>query len=243
MKTHEIHKPKHYCEVCDIDFRRKVELDTHNIKKHGSCQIPNEWNCNNCPFQANSADDLMKHLKTTAHQPSPEIKNKKKLFCDYKQCYTCKLEFNGYWNLMEHRKIMHPSNKKCRNYPGGKCSFGSECWYVHEEQLMDVDESFESPVEDIKFKCNVCASELENKDSLMKHKKTSHIQNVPVCEKFSKSFCQRSDSQCWYKHIQVEEIRQPQHQMRDENPNRSRKDLLLSSRFFRRFRRIHHQIF
>ena len=88
---------------------------------------------------------------------------------------------------------------------------------------MDVDESFESTVEDIKFKCNVCASELENKDSLMKHKKTSHIQNVPVCEKFSKSCCQRSDSQCWYKHIQVEEIRQPKHQMRDENPKPEQK--------------------
>jgi hypothetical protein len=56
---------------------------------------------------------------------------------------------------MNHRKNAHPSNKKCRNFPGGKCSFGIDCWYVHEEELMDVDESFKNnpESESSTFKC------------------------------------------------------------------------------------------
>ena len=64
------------------------------------------------------------------------------LGCDnYKKCYTCDLEFDGYINLMNHRKEIHPSTKKCRNFPGGNCIHGLGCWYAHEEQLMEVEES------------------------------------------------------------------------------------------------------
>ena len=100
-------------------------------------------------MQADSAVILMKHLRTSAHQPSARIKDRKQLFSDYKQCYTCKLEFEGKLNLMNHRKNMHPSNRKCIYFPDGKCKFGVDCWYVHEEELMDVDEEFE-------FKCYIC---------------------------------------------------------------------------------------
>ena len=67
---------------------------------------------------------------------------------------------------------------------------------------MDVDESFncESTLEDIKFKCNLCVNEFENKDSIMRHKKDCHSATVPTCDKFSKANCTRSDIQCWYKH-------------------------------------------
>ena len=120
MKNHDVQK--FHCEVCGVDFIEKAELEVHIREKHKSFQNLNQWNCNDCPFQANTADELVRHLKITAHQPSEK---KKSLLIDYKQCYTCKLEFDGYWNLMEHRKNVHPSNKKCRNYPGGKCTFGS----------------------------------------------------------------------------------------------------------------------
>ena len=62
---------------------------------------------------------------------------------------------------MEHRKHQHPSNKKCRNYPEGpegRCIRGKTCWFIHEEQLMDIDESVvsENLSEGVQFKCSKC---------------------------------------------------------------------------------------
>ena len=98
-----------------------------------------QWNCNDCDFQGHKADDLLKHLKRAGHQPSALVE-KRKLFSDYKECYTCKEEFDGYFNLMDHRKSVHPLDKKCRNYP--KCKFEDKCWYVH-DQKMDTGSSEE----------------------------------------------------------------------------------------------------
>ena len=198
-----------------------MELDSHKHKKHGPREKPCEWNCNDCAFQANSPNELMNHLKLTAHQPSQDIKEKRKLFREYKQCYTCKLEFDGYWNLMEHRKSVHPSIKRCRNFPGGKCGFGNECWYVHEEQLMDIDESFndESKRMITKYKCNICDADFESKDWFMKHKKTSHEGHVPACEKFAKDICSRSDDHCWYIHLLGKETPSSKDKKSPENQN------------------------
>ena len=113
LMNHEIHKPKYYCESCDQDFRNNNQLAKHIETKHTNYKSVEEWNCNDCSFQANCASELLKHLKLSAHQPSK--KN------DVKQCYTCKLKFEGYFNLMNHRKISHPSSKKCRN-PSWKLS-------------------------------------------------------------------------------------------------------------------------
>ena len=186
------------CAICGKVFSNQRNLDIHALKHRNY----KEWNCNDCPFQASSADELIKHLKLSGHQPSENIKDNRKSYNDYKQCYTCKLEFDGYWNLMEHRKSVHPSNKRCRYYPDGKCVFGIKCWYIHEEHLMDVDESFTT--QDIKFKCNFCDFESESKDRFMKHKKDSHRENVSKCNNFISGNCKRTDSNCWYIHNHVQ---------------------------------------
>ena len=162
----------------------------------------------------------MNHRKITSHQPSQNIKDKKLLFNEYRQCYTCKLEFEGYWNLMNHRKSAHPSNKKCRFFPDGKCSFGKECWYVHAELLMEVDESFKSDnvIEDIKLKCNLCRNEFDSKDNLMRHKKVFHEAYVKTCVKLSVGVCTRSNDECWFNHTSKEEKLHPQPQKSSFKP-------------------------
>ena len=75
------------------------------------------------------------------HAPSKAKKDNRQSFRDFKQCYTCKREFDGYWNLMTHRKQVHPSNRKCRNYPGN-CLRGNTCWFVHVEG-MEIDKEVE----------------------------------------------------------------------------------------------------
>ena len=125
MKNHT--RLKFKCETCDLGFAKSLDLEIHKIDEHEAKQKLEEWNCNDCFFQSEAAPELMKHLKVSGHQPSPNIRDKRKVYQDYKQCYTCQLELDGYWNLMSHRKNVHPSNKKCRNFPGGKCSFGNGC--------------------------------------------------------------------------------------------------------------------
>ena len=54
------------CADCGKVFSNQRNLDIHALKHKNF----NEWNCNDCPFQASSADELIKHLKLSGHQPS-----------------------------------------------------------------------------------------------------------------------------------------------------------------------------
>ena len=184
------------CDSCGTSFQRQSYLEEHiRIVHNTPTELDNEWNCNDCPFQANIASHLMKHLKITSHQPSPTINNRKALFLDYKQCYTCKQEFDGYWNLMNHRKIHHPSNKKCNKFPQS-CTRGKTCWYVHDE-----DNELEQNIEtESTFKCNVCDKKFESMSNFMMHKKEIHTEMVSQCEEYRRGYCKRGEDQCWFLH-------------------------------------------
>ena len=91
-----------------------------------------EWNCNGCCFQASNTKELINHLKLSGHQPSQDIQNVKTKII---HCYTCKEEFSSYWNLMNHRRQKHPSNKICRYFQKNECIHGVNCWYRHDEPM------------------------------------------------------------------------------------------------------------
>ena len=127
----------------------------------------------------------------------------RKVFKDFKQCYTCKMEFDGYYNLMNHRKIVHPSKKKCRNFPAN-CTFGNDCWYVHTEP-MEVDE-YPTEFKEANtwnFKCNLCDEEILERRDFMAHKKTKHGDTVLPCQNFLLGKCSRSEESCWFKHDEI----------------------------------------
>ena len=220
MQSHE--EERIPCTDCGNKFHTESDLQDHKKKDHvigTSAHV--EWTCNDCPFQASSSSELMNHLRILAHQPSPNIKDRSKLFLDYRQCYTCKLEFDGYKNLMEHRHNMHPSKKKCRNFPDDSCTWGTKCWFVHEEQLMDVDESINGMTvqQAIKFNCNFCTEKFTDKNEFMKHKKSMHVEHVPPCNNYLNDVCKRSDSQCWYRHIKSQKSpSQPVRNSEEGNP-------------------------
>ena len=106
------------------------------------------------------------------------------------------MDFDGYFNLMNHRKLVHPSNKKCRNFSSGKCNHGSECWYVHDGNIQP-EENSEN------FYCDLCDDEFIGRGHFMRHKKESHPHNVQNCEQFLANKCSRSDSGCWFVHPSV----------------------------------------
>ena len=68
--------------------------------------------------------------------------------------------------------IVHPSNKKCRNFPTN-CKYSSkECWYIHEEP-MDVDSSLHSTNRgQSKFHCDFCQETFAIRSEFMNHKKS-----------------------------------------------------------------------
>ena len=191
-----IHKQKaNYCAQCSSEFVTKSELKEHINQVHEKKSYEDEWNCCDCPFQANEASVLLNHLRVTSHQPSKNLE-KKRLFLDYKQCYTCKMEFYGYYNLMDHRKIVHPSKKKCRDFPG-KCLRGDTCWWVHEEP-MDVDGTTDKAVWD--FKCDLCDQIFKQRSEFMFHRKINHGEKVLNCENYLRGNCTRNTLSCWFHH-------------------------------------------
>ena len=196
-EKHSEKKTRHICETCDDEFLEISGRRKHMKKVH--CEIiQEEWNCNDCYFQGNCASELMGHLKVTGHQPSQDNEDKRKIFKDFKQCYTCSMEFDGFYNLMNHRKDVHPSNKKCRNFPDN-CQFGNECWYVHDEK-MEVDPTPASEENLFNFKCNMCEKIFRDKSNFMKHIKMQHTGSTQTCQKFAKGLCERNASDCWYVH-------------------------------------------
>lgn len=149
------------------------DLVKHVSEEHEAKKTPEEWNCNNYSFQGNCISELMKHLKLTGHQPSQGKLDGRKVIKDFKQCYTCGMEFDGYWNLMTHRKNNHPSNKRCRNFPSS-CTFGKECWYLHVEP-MDVDPVNENTgsSSNSTFNCNMCENVFDEKKHFHEAQKNS----------------------------------------------------------------------
>ena len=106
--------------------------------------------------------------------------------------------FDGFYNLMDHRKVVHPSNKKCKNFPTN-CTFGDECCYVHHEQ-MEIDQinTNQNNNKTWNFKCNLCDEEIVERKDFMKHKKVKHGDTILPCEKFLRGGCSRNDDSCWF---------------------------------------------
>ena len=220
MKVHinENHNPTrlYECEKCKKQFKSERIMEAHMSENHNSSAIytcencekvfqtqndlilhkethNSQWNCEDCFFQGHFAEDLMNHLKVSSHQPSKSL-DKRKIFKDYRQCYTCHLEFDGYLNLMNHRKQVNPSNKKCRNFPVS-CKHGSLCWYVHDESKSSDGSENENC-----FKCSKCDDTFKERNEFMIHNKLRHAEYVLSCEKFKKGECSRNENSCWFMH-------------------------------------------
>ena len=161
-----------------IKHKKKAHLEEVIVKTK-------QFNCEDCPFQAETRDDLRKHLQRTKHKPSEYTE----------ECYTCKMEFSSYWFLMNHRKSEHPSTKICRYFKVDACDFDAEtCWYKHENKNKPVPQEFSLECKECDYKCS-------QKASLMKHVKTEHTESVPICRKFKQNKCELTDENCWFLHI------------------------------------------
>ena len=116
-------------------------------------------------------------------------------------CHSCGLNLSSKRSLMEHRKEHHSEIiKKCRYFLQGNCAFeASVCWYSHGERLEETQN--EACGIGGSFKCSFCENIFENKNQLMVHRKTVHLQaNMFQCRDFKQGVCRFNANQCWYKH-------------------------------------------
>ena len=61
-------------------------------------------------------------------------------------CYICNSNFESKWKMMVHRKTDHKNVvRKCDRYLQNNCRFESiACWYLHDEDKMEVDDNLEN---------------------------------------------------------------------------------------------------
>ena len=130
-----------------------------------------EWNCNDCDYQANNSTSLINHLKHTGHQPSEgNVKSVSNIW----KCKNCEEDFKNYPSLMKHRKYKHNQNKVCRYFVDNNCNFSAEiCWYQHTTVSQQ-------EVHKNKFSCKYCEKEFTNLGQMMLHKKKRAWPNCSV---------------------------------------------------------------
>ena len=118
------------CRICDEQFSQKWNLMNHRKEKHPEavafCRKKRDGNC---PF----SDEKCWWNHQNKNKESPlEI-----------ECFICGEIFERKSSLMRHRKLKHPTLvKKCEKFIKNDCQFqDSYCWWLHEEEAMELDES------------------------------------------------------------------------------------------------------
>ena len=136
MKSHSVdhgNNEENKCATCQKVFATKVQFVNHNEKQHCISLKPmKQYNCNDCAYQGDSWIELKKHINNTGHKPCDKVET----------CYNCQTEFSSYRQLMNHRRLEHPSKKLCRYFLKQECLFDEEtCWYAHNSENMITKES------------------------------------------------------------------------------------------------------
>ena len=119
-------------------------------------------------------------------------------------CYTCKKLFKTFSDMIEHRRIKHPSTKKCNNFPN--CERGDRCLYIHEGTSEDI-QSAGTPHQEVQGEnnvvCRICKESFGDKNAMMNHRKRDHLDKVGVCKNIANGLnCRKGPLHCWYKHEQ-----------------------------------------
>ena len=143
------------------------------------------WDCDECSFQTDQEIRLVKHIKSE-HRIT---------------CFTCRETFENFSNMIEHRRINHPSNRICSKFPN--CERGDLCLYKHEGSMADGTHANvnQTQGEEGKVSCRTCKNEFRDKNEMMVHRKIDHINEVKMCKNILAGVnCRKSAVYCWHRH-------------------------------------------
>ena len=152
--------------------------------EHIGCHIKK---CEECSFQTDNERRLESHIRET-HRIT---------------CFTCQDTFKTFSEMIEHRRLNHPSTKICSNFPN--CERGDRCLYRHEGVINNVgtpDNQTQAPAGHIT--CRICLSEFYDKNEMMVHRKSDHLDKVGMCKNIEAGLkCRKGPMHCWYRHDRV----------------------------------------
>ena len=97
-------------------------------------------------------------------------------------CRNCKVEFQNYWSLINHKRDNHPSEKSYRYDLEDRCKHTAEiCWYKHKNGRNPIKSS-NSQINS--YDCFDCNMKFKSRHELMMHKKVDHMEQCKPCEIF-----------------------------------------------------------
>ena len=191
MKKFELIK---YCEELlkekDILIKQRAEQEADLLvasKKIEDLKSNQKdyYGCVSCDYVAYCIHDFTEH--THEHEESIGSESIKTEF----PCYHCDQIFETRFSVMTHTKIDHREKvQHCYNYIEDSCTFGENCWYLHDNQHKESC---------ISMKCTFCDQSFKSKSKQMKHMKSKHIETVKMCRNEDEN-CKFGSAKCWFLH-------------------------------------------
>ena len=119
-------------------------------------------------------------------------------------CYTCRDEFESFSKMIDHRRVKHPSSKKCKWFPN--CERGDTCLYRHEAAAESIENGTPQTTQahgDTPITCRICNKDFGDKNEMMMHRKADHLDKVNMCKNILAGInCSKGPIYCWYNHNQ-----------------------------------------
>ena len=167
---HKTTEKQFNCDQCDFQATAQLQLNKHINLKHKTTGQNKEQaiQCRNCDEQFSDKRNLMNHRKRTHINTVAYCRNYQEGICNFTAelcwwnhdstennkaknsniitCYICNSNFESKSEMMFHRKTDHKNVvRKCNRYLQNNCRFESiACWYLHDEEDMEVDDNFEN---------------------------------------------------------------------------------------------------
>ena len=126
-----------YCKHCGEQFAEKWSLMNYRKEKHpDAVAVCQNYLENKCKFS--SKECWWNH----------DSRRTKSEMC----CFNCQRTFKTKSEMMQHRKQEHKSIvKMCSNFQQNSCRWStSYCWFLHEEEKMDMEYSLNEKANEIK---------------------------------------------------------------------------------------------
>ena len=112
-RTHESNSTEYICNLCNITFQLKRELNKHNKENHRTFYKPcRNFPSNNCQY---NTECNFYHVVLNQGEHI---------------CYKCGDVFENKTHMMNHIKSVH-GDEICKRFIENKCTFGERCFFKH----------------------------------------------------------------------------------------------------------------
>ena len=184
MRAQPSLKKKHRCNMCDMIFSRKVNVERHKINVHLKIK---GFICDKCQKKFSEKGNLKRHKKKGTCKAEDHQKKKAKYICD-----LCNVTFSIKADLKMHKrnhlKAKEHTGKKCK--PIGKKGkpLLSQVGNLKSHE-MSAQQSFKN-----EHSCNLCDMIFSRKENMKRHEMNVHL-NIRsfICDICKRKFSEKGN--------------------------------------------------